>query len=406
LNTTLRFASLAAVAAALFVWALPAGAQQQQIETAQAAPASPAPSPSPSPSPTPSPKPFQYSGFADVGYQSAAFTMPNNVITGRVFDTLNQQPQFHNFNLQASYTGRIGGKIEASFGDDADVINSYPKSVLDPGTEVDITQAYLSYTAGPFTLIGGKFETLAGAEVIESPSDYNYSRSILFGFAVPFTHTGGRLTYAPTSAFSLIAGVNKGWDTTRDIKSAGDSSAATLEYGTAWNPSSKFSLTAQGYSGTVEEGSVYALAPTGPRPYRSLIDAVGTYHLTSAMTFVINGDYGRQTNTTLLSGTGAITGVGTATWTGVAGYFNDAFSPLFAGALRLEYFNDAGGSRTGLSQHWEEGTLTFSYTPNPNLIFRLEGRGDKSNRYYFINKNGFGFQTNDTVGVEAIVKYP
>lgn len=413
MNTRLRLASLAAIAAALFVWSLPAGAQQ--VETAQAAPASPA---SPSPSPSPSPKPFSLSGFADAGYTSASFAAPNNVITGRVFDTLNQNPQFHNFNVQAAYGGvpGFGGKIEMSLGDDADVINSYPKSFLDPGTEVDVTQAYLSYTGGPFTIIAGKFETLAGAEVIESPSDSNFSRSILFGFAIPFTHTGARVTYAPTSAFSLIAGVNKGWDTTRDIKSFGDSSAATIELGTAWNPSSKFSVTAQGYTGTVEQsitttGSLfpqYPLAPNGPRANRSLIDVVGTYHINPTMTFVINGDSGWQTNTVLVTGTGAVQTrpIGTATWSGVAGYLNDAISSQFAASLRLEYFDDEGGSRTGLSQRWAEGTLTLAYMPNPNLIFRLEGRGDKSNRFYFINKNGVGFQTNDSVGLEAIVKYP
>jgi len=39
--------------------------------------------------------------------------------------------------------------------------------------------------------MAGKFVTLAGSEVIWSPSNSNFSRSILFG-AIPFTHTGVR----------------------------------------------------------------------------------------------------------------------------------------------------------------------------------------------------------------------
>ncbi len=152
-----------------------------------------------------------------------------NVHHRRVFDDLNQQVQFHNFNVQAAYNGPIGGKIEANFGDDANLINSWPKSQLDgapslngtgtvlSGPSIDLTQAYLSLTSGQFTGIVGRFETLAGAEVIESPSDLNFSRSILFGFAVPFTHTGGRLTWAATSNLSLIAGLNKGWNLTSNL---------------------------------------------------------------------------------------------------------------------------------------------------------------------------------------------
>ena len=133
------------------------------------------------------------------------------------FETQNQQIQFHNFNVQVAYNGPIGGKVEASFGDDANIINSYPKGVFAPNTDIDITQAYVSGTVGPLTGIVGKFETLAGAEVIESPNDLNISRSILFGYAVPFTHTGGRLTWTTTSDLSLIFGINKGWDTTRSL---------------------------------------------------------------------------------------------------------------------------------------------------------------------------------------------
>src|SRR3984957_3174641 len=178
----------------------------------------------------PPPPLLTYSGFADAGYTSASIASavgsPNgSFIPGRLFDDLNQQIQFHDFNLQVAYNGPIGGKVEAIFGDDANVTNSWPKSQLDgapslngtgsvlTGPDIDLTQAYLSLSSGQFTGIVGRFETLAGAEVIESPSDLEFSRSILFGFAVPFTHTGGRLTWAMHSNISFVAGLNKGWDT-------------------------------------------------------------------------------------------------------------------------------------------------------------------------------------------------
>jgi hypothetical protein len=388
---------------------------------AQAAPAA-APAPSPTPTATPPPHLLQVSGYADAGYTSASIasvvgTPGGSQISGRVFDTLNQQIQFHNFNLQVAYNGPIGGKVEASFGDDANVINSYPKSFLAPQTSIDLTQAYVSGTSGQFTGIVGKFETLAGAEVIESPSDIEFSRSILFGYAVPFTHTGGRLTWAMNSNISFIAGANMGWDTTGQNKNPtavglpADSNALTFEGGAIWNPSKAISVTLDGYSGQVEEG--FAMATPGlfvvtpSRPNRSLVDTVLTWHATPALTFILNGDAGQQTNSNIIGTTpGVIVGYGTGTWSGVAGYGSYALSSQWTASLRAEYMGDYGGLRTGVSQRWGEGTATIAYTPNSNLIIRGEIRGDKSNQPFFIGIGGNGYNSNAQFGIETIVKWP
>ena len=55
-------------------------------------------------------------------------------------------------------------------------------------------QAYVSLLTGKLQLDAGKFVTPLGAEVIESQDDWNYSRSILFGYAIPFYHAGMRAT--------------------------------------------------------------------------------------------------------------------------------------------------------------------------------------------------------------------
>jgi hypothetical protein len=363
---------------------------------------------------------LQVSGFADAGYTSASIasavgTPGGSTISGRVFDTLNQQIQFHNFNVQVAYNGPIGGKVELSLGDDANVINSYPKSFYAPQTAIDLTQAYLSVASGQFTGIVGKFETLAGAEVIESPSDMNFSRSILFGYAVPFTHTGGRLTWAMNGNLSLIGGINMGWDTTGQEKNNGfafaDTSSLTFEGGAAWNPSKAFSATLQGYEGQVEEG--FAVATPGlfvvspARPTRSLVDTVLTWHATPSWTFVVNGDAGQQTNSNILNGPGtAVIGYGTGTWDGVAGYANFAINTIWSVTGRIEGFSDNGGLRTGESMKWGEATATLQYAPNSNIIIRGEVRGDKTNQPYFVGIGGNKYYSNAQLGIEAIVKWP
>jgi len=392
---------------------------------AQAAPAA-SPAPSPSPSPTPPPHLLQVSGFADAGYTSASIASGvgpngggNNITAGPlgaapyVFDTQNQSIQFHNFNLQVAYGGPIGGKVEASFGDDASAINSYPKATFAPGTDIDLTQAYLALTSGEFTLDLGKYETLAGAEVIESPSDYNFSRSILFGYAVPFTHTGARLTFAYNGNLSLIAGLNKGWDTSATVTNNGaafaDSNTLTVEGGAAWNPSKAFGITVQGYTGQVEEGASFAtpglFVVTPARPQRSLVDTVITWHESSAWTFVLNGDSGQQTNSNYLDNFGNIVGYGTDTWSGVAGYANYAINSVWSATLRAEYLGDYGGLRTGISQRWGEATLTLQYQPVSNVIVRAEVRGDKSNQLFF-NGPTSPYYGNSQFGLETIVKWP
>lgn len=428
-------ASFAVLAGAMAIWNVsPAGAD---VIVAQASPAplaspaaSPAASPSPSPTPTPVPHALSVSGFADIGYTSVSNASNANSnsgplsdlsgkgITNRVFDASNQTLQFHNFNVQVAYAPPqgFGGKVEASFGEDADIIHSYPQSMQNPGTEIDLTQAYASYTGGPLTVIAGKFETLAGAEVIEGPSNLNISRSILFGYAVPFTHTGGRITYAVNGNLNVIVGANQGWDTTKalsndPISGTPDINALTAEYGLAWNPSKVISFTAQGYTGPVEQG--FANVGAG-QPIRTLTDFVLTYHVTSALTAILNGDIAQQTRTALFDRSGALTGIGTASWDGAAFYLSYT-KGLFTLTGRGEYFADNGGSRTfggyagatyAATRDLAEGTGTLQYAPNSNLIFRAEYRYDASTNPYFASGSSAPTYNNGGFGLEAIVKWP
>src|SRR5437773_172971 len=73
----------------------------------------------------------------------------------------------------------------------------------DPSSNKDvlkhIEQGYVSWLADPKVQFDiGKFVTWNGAEVIESKDNWNYTRSIQFGFAIPFYHTGVRATISPS----------------------------------------------------------------------------------------------------------------------------------------------------------------------------------------------------------------
>jgi hypothetical protein len=368
----------------------------------------------------------QLSGFGDVGYSShvgpalTRFSLGAPLLPGfpsRVFDYYDRTVNLQNANVQAALNaGNLTGKLELSAGTDADVIQSYPGAF----NGFDVTQAYLAYQLGKLSVQGGKFETLAGAEVIESPSDLNFSRSVLFGFAVPFTHTGGRLTYAVTPHVNVIAGVNAGWD---EVRSA--NGRLTAEYGFAFNPSSALSLAAQGYTGIEEQANYttgfnpYALGPVNNVPFsfgpdvpnqgqRSLIDVVGTVHPTGATTVTLNYDHGLQHNyipNPLLPPL-------TASWSGLAGYLSYQVNPKFVASARYEGFDDPQGYRTGITTatgqgpFWHEGTFTVGYSLTSALTLRGEYRHDTISTPAFVLTNDSGLSNNNsTVAIEGLVKF-
>jgi hypothetical protein len=85
--------------------------------------------------------------------------------------------------------------------------------------KLDLQEAYGSYKfdiGSGLTLKAGKFVTLLGYEVIELPNNLSFSRSFLFGFAIPLTHVGALASYAPLEWLSLTAGPVVGWDVADD----------------------------------------------------------------------------------------------------------------------------------------------------------------------------------------------
>ncbi len=397
---------IAALTAACAFAAVPAAAQTP----APAPAASAAPSPTPSPSPTP--RAWQASGFAATSYNDSSlgagtpgFSFANGGAS-RTFDTISRQPMLNAINVQLQKTGAVFGKVELTAGTNANVLASYPYA-NNPNplqTAFDVTQLYVGWSSGPFALQAGKFATLAGAEVIEDPANANVSRSILFGYAIPFTHTGARLTYTPTPLWTAIAGVNNGWD---NLKGPGGPRSAEL--GLAYN-GAVISVAAQSYLGMERySNSMWSGTGDSPAGHRALFDLVATYHATPKLTFVGNFDTARQTAVPLLDSTGAAVpipgGLGTATWNGFAGYATYQITPKFSAALRGETFTDNGGYRTGYDQQWREGTLTFAYAPSAPVVFRLEGRSDSSNHPVWADSGGTLRTSMQSVAAQILVKF-
>lgn len=343
---------------------------------------------------------FDLTGHVDVGYTylsgSGKFV---SGVNDRVFDFKRDAFAFHALDLTFTNAPEAGwgGLLDLTIGKDADTIASYGLISKSKGPDnganhyFDLTQVYVSYATGPLTVIGGKYVTLAGAEVIKSAADVNYSRSILFGYAIPFSHTGVRGTYKLNDMVSLIAGVNQGWDQWKDTNHD-----KTVELGATIAPSKAVSLAAAFYSGKENLGIYPSVSDA--KGTRNILDLVGTFNATDQLTFVVNYDYGTQE-----SGTA---GIGKAKWEGIAGYATYQINDQWRLSLRGEYFDDKDGYRTGTAQKWKEATLTLAYLPAKEWEIRAEIRADKSDQDAFLKSDGSTpSSTQHSFGLEALYKF-
>lgn len=340
---------------------------------------------------------IKFSGYVDTSYTylTGTGTFIGAGTANRVFDTERNSFNLHAVDLTVASlpTNGFGGMAEISAGSDADVMSSAGMSNTD---QFDVTQAYFHYANGPIMVIAGKFVTLAGAEVIRSPDNLNFTRSILFGYAIPFTHTGVRGYYTINDNYKVILGVNNGWDVLKTSQASFGPTASdgkTLEAGFAMTPIKPLSISLAGYYGDA------ALTATYGAP-RYVVDLVATYNITDNLSVALNGDVGSQKDA-LAVGTDA-------KWSGIAAYVNWKFAPKFRVAGRVEQFNDKNGYRTGVGaggQTWTEGTATLAYLASDNAEIRLEGRYDKSDVKAFNMTDGTTKDNQSSVGVEAIYKF-
>jgi hypothetical protein len=281
----------------------------------------------------------------------------------------------------------IGFGLVLNYGQDAQLIN-----FLDPTEAPDsfeVQQAYVSDSAfgGALGLKLGRVATLAGAEVIEGPANYNISRSFLFGWAIPFTHTGLRANVGTgVKNVSLILGLNNGWDFVNDTNKG-----KTLELQVGLAPVEMLSLVVNGYYGPENTTGVDS-------DNRGLIDLVATIKPAGGMTFAVNYDRGSQ-----MAAGGP--GTGSALWQGYALYANLPVGDKHAVTLRGEVFDDQDGFRTGTAQTLRELTLTFACKMKENLEWRAEVRHDESNQDLFLDDEGTAKDTQNTIGVAAYYSF-
>jgi hypothetical protein len=317
--------------------------------------------------------PTTLSGFVDV-YYGQNFNNPASQTNGlRFFD---QGANMFGLNLvelvvdktPEATNSRTGYHVALGFGQAMNAVNGSDHAGL--GFDQYLKEAYFSYLApvGKGLQIDvGKFVTPAGAEVIETKDNWNYSRGLLFSYAIPYYHFGMRAKYAFNDKYSLNGMFVNGWNNVTD-----NNTGKTYGIGFGWNPNKKFGI-AQNYMAGPEQNNLNTNV-------RQLSDTVITYSPTSKLSFIVNGDYGRGDRIT-----DPVTAIVShpVFWTGVAGYVRYAFSGTSAFSTRYEYYDDHDGFTTGTAQHLNEFTTTLERLVAHHIISRLEFRHDFSDQPVF-----------------------
>ncbi len=238
----------------------------------------------------------------------------------------------------------------------------YGSSGAHAGTsDINLLQGYVQYVAGTVALLGGKFVTLAGAEGAAPTGNANVTRSLIWWYSEPTTHVGVRAVYTESDRATFTFGVNNGWNNDGLVPNGGK----TAELAMSLSPSKSFTFAAAAYYGAFDLGNDQV-------GNRALLDAVGTWSPTPAVTLVLNADWDRQDHA---SGPGTPS----ASWYGIAAYVNYAINSSWRTSLRGEHMDDRDGFIFGTATKVYEGTLTVGYLPTKHFELRVEARYDNFN---------------------------
>ncbi|HEY7041492.1 MAG TPA: outer membrane beta-barrel protein [Methylomirabilota bacterium] len=252
----------------------------------------------------------------------------------------------------------------------------------------DLLEAYgsgLIPLGSGLTLKAGKFVTLLGYEVIESPNNLNFSRGYLFSLAVPLTTTGALASYTFTDWFSATAGFVLGWD---DSQNVNDPFSYTGQF--AFTPVKDFTANLNWIVGPEQtDPRRFGDIPRDQRFYvndhiRYVLDFVFAYTGFKNTTLALNVDYGHEDSDAFLRSLNTRQNTN-ATWWGWALSGAYDWTDKIRTAVRQEYFRDANGARTGIgaaTDLWST-TATFQYKIWKGLVGRLEYRHDQSDDKVF-----------------------
>ena len=321
---------------------------------------------------------------------------PSPSIGGRQFDvdsndfSINQVKLALEKALPEENTWAAGFRIDLMFGEDAKYISGND-DVIDLSGSVSLQQAYVNFripVGNGLDVKFGRFVTLLGYEVIETPSNINVTRSFNFTWAIPLHHTGILFTYPLNDLVELSLGLVNGWNNEdSNFLDGSDFSKAITGQVKVKNPGGN-AVTAVSFIYSPEGEYAINNAPITNDIVPSFNENSNTFVvnwwgewipkfandrllLAFELNFgIVEDNYGYE-----FRGEKVDKGFGENTdiWYGAALYAKYQVNDVFSLASRFEYFKDLDGS----------ARLADAYTP-----------GSVDFRKYGVNREGAMYHTN------------
>lgn len=339
------------------------------------------------------------SGFLDTSYTWSS-NHPGKAfkhnISGRVFDKDDNKVEFNDFNLSLEKPEKdwgVGFKLVGDFGRTAELLKESTlwSSKLRHESSMELREAFMTYTVPVgegLQIKGGKFVTLLGTEILSNPGAYNdnISRSFLFNFGVPLTHTGVLFTYPVLKILSVSAGPVTGWDDPHD-----NNRQPSFLGGITFTPADAFSLVSSIISGPEQRHR------SGRQ--RTTWSNVATIKPADPLTLSLEYTYGHEEKVTASLRNG--------TWQGWAAIASYNWTDRFTTALRGEIFHDSDGVRTALAKDvsLSEFTLTGAYKFTAKLLGRIELRQDWSDQKFYAEGSRHTDKNQTTIALQAIYTF-
>jgi hypothetical protein len=273
----------------------------------------------------------------------------------------------------------VGFRIDFAFGSWAD-----QNSADEVGKH--LATAFITFKpTDRLTLNLGKLNTHMGLELPYAQDNFNYSRMFLYGYGLPFWHTGLQLEYKWSDKVTTSFFINNGWAIDLYDNNNTKSVGAQLIY----TPSDSLTLVYGMISGPEQTGDDVNV--------RTTHNLNATWKATPALTLALDSVYGRDTTAGALR-----------EWSAVAAMAKVMLTSDFSISPRFEVFNDKDGyliPGATSGRHFLYGaTLTATKDWGKGFETRLEGRYDKSNQTVF-SRNGADVDSQTTLTLAFLYRF-
>jgi len=204
----------------------------------------------------------------------------------------------------------------------------------------------------------GHFYSTLGYETVTAPDNFFYSHSYARTFGEPYTHTGF-LGETTLGAFTILAGMTRGWDNWED-----NNNDLGFLGGILWtSPNQRTHVAINVHAGREQ--------PDPNTSIRTIYSLVIQQDLGERWQCVIQHDFGQEPDAGIDRDNAA--------WYGLNQYLFYTINDCWRAGLRFEWFRDEGGTRIpGADRTADYFQLCpgLNWTPNDRLVLRTELRWD------------------------------